>query len=95
MKLRSSRRGMGVIEILIVVGVLVVISGLVFVALTGKKANPSSQSSTATKSQASSEPNREVNSVEDVKTEVTALDTDDTADLSKDVDGLSSDLNGL
>lgn len=89
----AKRPGLGMIEMLIIFGVMVVIGGLIYVALVNKKATPVSQQTSVTKTDADA--NREVKTIDDVKAEVTAVEKDDTGDLVKDLDGLTSDLNGL
>ncbi len=86
----KQRPGMGVVEILIIVAVLIVIGALAYFALAPK----SSTTSNVSLSPATS-PNASYSSVDEVKSAQAELDKEDGSDVQKDVDSLTADLNAL
>lgn len=90
MQAHTKRAGMGVIEILIICAVLIVIGGLAYVALVPKK------DAVSTNVQTQASPNNTTyNSLEEVKSAQKDLDKEDAAEVQKDSDSLTADLNSL
>ena len=79
------RNGIGFVEIIIIVGVLIVIGALIFVTLKPKtKTSSTSQS-----------PSPVVKTVDDVKSARNELDQQDVNAADQDLDQLSTSLNNL
>ncbi len=84
--MQSSRRksGFSIFEVLIVAAVILIIGALIYAAVGPKAAKQSTQST----------PSPAV-SIEEVKTEQTALDQDTDAEVDAALNELTADLNAL
>ncbi len=81
------RKGFGLIEWLIIGGILVVIGALVYVAVAPKSSKTTEKvevSNTATPS-----------SIEEVKQDQKAVEAEDGSDVDQELDSLTSDLENL
>jgi len=79
------RRGLGVIEIVIILAILVIIGALVFVALKPKN-----------KPQASVSPsNQEIQNTQDVQAAVKEVEQQDLNAVDVELDGLTKDIGNL
>lgn len=83
----TQRKGFGLIEWLIIGGILVVIGALVYVAVAPKPSTTTDKvevSSTTTPS-----------SIEEVKQDQKAVEAEDGSDVDQELDSLTSDLENL
>lgn len=83
--MRTARRGMGVIEVIIILAILVIIGALVFVAL---KPKPTRQTSSNTSTQS-------VQSASDIKAAATEIDRQDIDAIDVELDSLTKDIGNL
>jgi cytoskeletal protein RodZ len=88
MKATNKRKGFGIIEWLIIAAILVVIGALVFVAL-----KPQDKKTDTAKSETTTQATPE--SIDEVKAEQKALESDDGSDIDQELDSLTSDLENL
>lgn len=83
--MQTKRRGLGAIEIVIILAVLVIIGALVFVALKPKD-----------KPQASVTPNtQEIHSTQDVQAAVKEVEQQDLNAVDAELDSLTKDIGNL
>ncbi len=83
--MKSTRRGLGAIEIVIILAILVIIGALVFVALKPKD-----------KPQASVSPsNQEIQSTQDIQAAVKEVDQQDLDAVDAELDDLTKDIGNL
>lgn len=85
--MNHARKGFGLIEWLVIGGILVIIGALVYVAVapkSNKTAEKVEISSTATPA-----------TIEEVKQDQKALEAEDGSDVDQDLDALTSDLENL
>lgn len=83
--MKPVRRGLGVIEIVIILAILVIIGALVFVALKPKN-----------KPQASVSPsNQEIQNTQDVQAAVKEVEQQDLNAVDVELDGLTKDIGNL
>ncbi|MCC7543558.1 hypothetical protein IT415_02515 [bacterium] len=83
--MRTARRGIGVIEVIIILAILVIIGALVFVAL---KPKPTRQTSSNTSTQS-------VQSASDIKAAATEIDRQDIDAIDAELDSLTKDIGNL
>lgn len=84
--MRTARRGMGVIEVIIILAILVIIGALVFVALKPKPPTRQTSSNTSTQS---------VQSASDIKAAATEIDRQDIDAIDVELDSLTKDIGNL
>lgn len=85
--MQTQKKGFGIIEWLIIGGILVVIGALVYVAVAPKSSKTAEKvevTSTATPA-----------TIEEVKADQKAIEAEDGSDVDKDLDALTSDLENL
>lgn len=83
----QQRKGFGIIEGLVVVAIVIVIAGLIYVALAPKKSPQESASS--------SSPQTTPANIDQVQADKKALDQEDGADVQKELNSLTTDLDSL
>lgn len=81
------RADFGIIEGLIIIGVLIVVGTLVLVAIE--------PASTKTDNQVKTSPTTISPSIDEVKSDQNALEADDETDLNQELDALTTDLENL
>lgn len=87
--MNRKQKGFGIIEGLIIIGILVVLGALIFVAVAPQPAK------TTTKNKAESSSSVAPASIEDVKADQKEIEANNDTDIDQELDALTSDLENL
>lgn len=87
--MNRKQKGFGVIEGLIIIGILVVVGTLIFVAIAPQPTK------TTIKNKAESSSSVAPASIEEIKVDQKEIETGNDADIDQELDALTSDLENL